>query len=151
MPVRAAHLADATRLAELSGEFGYPAQPEEIAARLPFLLDRPEHLVLVAANDEDVPVGWLHATVRRQLESDPFVQVVGLVVGEKQRSRGIGAELLHAAHAWARTVGVRQVRVRSNVTRSRAHGFYLRAGYTLRKTSHLFVKEIAESGTEPAH
>jgi GNAT superfamily N-acetyltransferase len=148
MPVRAARPADATRLAELSCELGYPAESDEIAARLPFLLEHPDHILVVATDDTDVPTGWLHALVRRQLESDAFVQIVGLVVGETQRSRGIGAELLRAAEAWARTVGVRQVRVRSNVTRSRAHGFYLRAGYTLRKTSHLFVKEIAGGGTE---
>ena len=77
------------------------------------------------------------------------MQVVGLVVGEGQRGRGIGSLLLRDAEAWARTVGVCQLRVRSNVTRTRAHGFYLRAGYTLVKTSHLFVKAIGEVVAEP--
>lgn len=53
------------------------------------------------------------------------------------------AELLGHAEAWARAQGVRLVRLRCNVARVRAHGFYLRAGYSLAKTSHLFTKTLA--------
>ena len=47
------------------------------------------------------------------------------------------------AEAWARGKGVSSVRVRSNVTRERTHGFCLQAGYAIAKTSYLFVKELA--------
>jgi predicted N-acetyltransferase YhbS len=142
MTIRTARLEDAPKLAELSGELGYPSSVAEIRARLPLLLSSQDHLVLVAVDPADMPVGWLHAAIRRELESDAFVQIAGLVVGTSHRSAGLGSALLFQAEEWARQAGVHLVRVRSNVTRNHAHGFYVRAGYALVKTSHLFVKEL---------
>lgn len=142
--IRRGRAADAPQLAALSTELGYPSSAEDIERRLPPLLASAEHLVLVAIHADDVAIGWLHATVRRLLESEAFVQVVGLVVGSEHRGAGIGARLLAEAEAWAREVDVPVVRIRSNVARQRAHAFYLRAGYTLAKTSHLFVKRLGE-------
>jgi GNAT superfamily N-acetyltransferase len=140
--LRQARPADAAELAALATELGYPSTAADVERRLPFLLADPEHLLLVAAGAGDRAVGWLHAAIRRQLANDARVEIVGLVVAAERRGSGIGARLLAEAEQWAREAGVGQVRVRSNVARERAHGFYLRAGYTRAKTSHVFVKEL---------
>ncbi len=140
--IRLARLADATELAALAGELGYPSSAEELALRLGPLLAEPEQLVLVAVDVEDRAIAWVHAAVRRQLESDRCVEVVGLVVGEERRGAGLGARLLHDAEAWARVQGVTLVVLHSNVTRERAHAFYLRQGYERIKVGNLFRRMV---------
>ncbi len=140
--IRAARVDDVGELAALTTELGYPATAADIERRLPSLLASREDLVLVATDDADRPVAWVHAVVRRFLQADAFVQIAGLVVADGERGSGIGSRLLAAAEQWAVEIGIPVVRVRSNVVRDRTHGFYLRAGYTLTKTSHLFVKQL---------
>ena len=141
-PIRPALSSDAPELAALAGELGYPSRTEELERRLAPLLGDPSHFVLVAVGADDRAVGWLHAALRRQLDSDDFVEVVGLVVGASQRGAGMGARLLARAEAWAVEQGVALVQLRSNVTRERAHGFYLRAGYERVKSSYLFRRMV---------
>ena len=142
MPVRSACLDDAPALAELVTELGYPSTIADIERRLPQLLGAPEHLALVAADSADDAVAFLHATRKINLQADPVVEIVALVVGSRFRSNGQGAALVARAEAWARESGVRRIVVRSNVTRERTHRFYLREGYVLAKTSHLFEKKL---------
>lgn len=142
MTIRIARRSDAPRVAELLGELGYPSSAAESAARIAELSANALHVVFVAADSSDAATGCLHACVRHQLASEPFVQVASLVVAEAHRGAGVGAELLARAEAWARAQGIRLVRLRCNVTRVRAHGFYVRAGYALSKTSHLFTKTL---------
>ena len=141
--IRRARATDAAELADLSGQLGYPTTLTQMNERLPQLLGRPDHHVAVAAGGDDRAVGFIHAVVRRQLETEPFVQVAALVVSERRRSAGVGLALLHEAERWARRSGVTLVRVRSNIVRERAHRFYLRHGYSQTKTSHLFTKRLA--------
>jgi GNAT superfamily N-acetyltransferase len=153
--VRDACQTDLRELASLTTELGYPSSIDDIGRRLPFLLGRSDQRLLVAVDRDDRAVAWLHVVLQRSLESDVFVDVAGLVVGADHRGSGIGARLLSEAERWAVQAGARLVRVRSNVTRQRAHRFYLREGYTLSKTSYLFVKSLPwerapkkEGGTE---
>ena len=46
--VRVATLEDAERIADLSGQLGYPAMPEEIVRRLRRLEGDPQHVVYLA-------------------------------------------------------------------------------------------------------
>ena len=76
------------------------------------------------------------------IESDPHAEIGGLVVDERARSRGVGRVLLAAAEAWAARQGLREVALRSNILRERAHDFYRRLGYDCPKTQHRFRKRI---------
>ncbi len=138
--IRNARLTDAPELADLSGQLGYPSTGEQLRDRLASLLERRDDLVLLAVDEGDRAVGWIHAAIRRQLELDPFVQIASLVVARQYRGSGIGVDLLSRAEEWARRSGVEEIHIRSNVVRERAHAFYLREGYRQAKTSHLFVK-----------
>ena len=142
--IRKARRSDAGRIAQLSGELGYPATPTQIEARLRQLRPASKHAVFVAEySDATVGlVGWVHVSVSHLLESDIRAEVNGLIVAEGQRSAGAGAKLLEAAEEWARRHGCRGMNVRSNVIRERAHGFYERNGYEHYKTQKAFRKPL---------
>lgn len=141
--IRPARPDDAAALAELATQLGYPTSAEELAERLPSVTSHAEAAVLVASDGQDRPLGWLHVELKRSLVAPLAAQVMGLVVDERHRSAGVGAELLNRAEAWAAARGSRELLVATRVTRERAHRFYRRQGYELLKTSHIFHKELA--------
>jgi GNAT superfamily N-acetyltransferase len=140
--IRKARRRDAARIAQLSGELGYPASAEQIAARLRQLTPASRHAVFVAElPDSDAGlIGWVHVSTSHLLESDLRAEVNGLIVADGQRSAGAGAKLLQAAEEWARRRGCKGMNVRSNVIRERAHKFYERNGYEHYKTQKAFRK-----------
>ena len=142
--VRAATPADAEAVAELAGQLGYPATPEQIAHRLGLLDERAGNAVFVAETEagEERVVGWVHVQGSYSLASDPSARVAGLVVDERLRGQGIGRALLEATEHWAAEQGFDEVRLRSNVIRERAHAFYERQGYERVKSSYLFRKAL---------
>jgi GNAT superfamily N-acetyltransferase len=89
-------------------------------------------------------VGWIHVFAAHRLESGPFAEIGGLVVGEEARGRGVGKRLLAAARSWAFERGIRELRVRSNVLRERAHRFYEREGFARSKEQAVFVQSLVE-------
>ena len=114
----------------------------EIAQRLRTIKAASQHAVLVAESPDRKVIGWLHVSVSPLLEVELRAEVNGLVVAEDERSRGTGALLLRAAEQWARRRGCKNMSVRSNVIRDRAHQFYLRHGYEHYKTQKAFRKAI---------
>ncbi len=142
MPIRPAAPADAPALAVLATQLGYPSTPEQVAARLADVTPRPENAVLVA-EAEGAVVGWIHVAGSHSIESDPFAQILALVVDERHRGGGTGAALVEAASEWAGRSGFRTLRVRSNVIRERTHRFYERLGFARLKTQIAFARPIA--------
>lgn len=140
--IRRAKIADAPRLAELTGQLGYPATAAEIRARLGKIKPVSQHAILVAFSAKEGPLGWLHVSRQPLLEVEIRGEVNGLVVAEGARSRGVGARLLAAAEDWARKHGCKSMSVRSNVIRERAHKFYQRHGYEHYKTQKSFRKPL---------
>lgn len=132
---------DAERVAALAGQLGYPSSPEAVRERMANVLASSDAAALVALDGERV-VAWLYVEMRRSLVSDHEAQVMGLVVEEACRSRGMGAALMDAAEGWARARGADHVRVGSRISRTDAHRFYERLGYVLSKTSHWFEKGL---------
>jgi GNAT superfamily N-acetyltransferase len=141
LKLRRARKSDAARIAELSGELGYPATPQEMKTRLTQLKPVGQHAVFLAEIDKLV-IGWIHVSVSPLLEVPRRAEVNGLVVADGQRSCGAGAKLLEAAEKWARTKACKSMSVRSNVIRERAHAFYERHGYQHFKTQKAFRKPL---------
>lgn len=141
LAVRVAGAEDASALANLSTQLGYPTDPVAIAARLGRIRDDAKAgEVFVAVGAHGVVLGWTHVSMRINLEEEPFAELAGLVVDDVARGGGVGKALLCAAEEWARRRGCKRQRVRSNVIRERAHGFYLREGYTECKRQVVFDK-----------
>lgn len=142
MIVRGATVADADRIAELSGVLGYPTDAESIGARLARLLGRDEQLVLVAAAEGGAAAAWVHAAEQELIESGRRCEIVGLIVDPEHRGQGVGRGLVAAVEAWARRRGLRLIAVRSNVARIESHPFYERLGYVRAKTQHAYRKHL---------
>jgi GNAT superfamily N-acetyltransferase len=140
--VRRVRASDAARIAELSGQLGYPTSEKEMKARLGDMLKDKDAACFVADSQKGGLVGWIHVSTTPLLEVERRAEVNGLVVDETARSHGAGAVLLAAAEKWARGKRCRSMSVRSNVLRERAHGFYLRNGYEHYKTQKAFRKEL---------
>lgn len=84
----------------------------------------------------------MQLALAHRVGSDPFAEIVGLVVGAAWRGRGIGVQLVAAAESWARRAGASQLRVRSNVVREATHRFYEHRGMTRTKAQAVFVKRL---------
>ena len=143
MNVRPAHPSDARRIAELSGQLGYPSTSSEIESRMECLLTGGRTAIFVAVEDA-VVVGWISVRSDLTLEGGSFAEIAGLIVADGRRGAGIGRALLETAEAWARERGHGRLRVRSNVVRARAHAFYKRLGYETTKHQAVFDKILAE-------
>jgi GNAT superfamily N-acetyltransferase len=140
--IRRARSNDAARLAELSGQLGYPTSATEITKRLRKLKPASQNALFVAESADAGVVGWTHVSVTHLVEVGTRAELNGLIVAEGQRSLGAGARLLEAAEDWARKHGCPNMSVRSNVIRDRAHKFYERQGYEHYKTQKAFRKTL---------
>ena len=142
LKIRRAKSGDAARLAELSGQLGYPSTAAQIRERLRGIKPVSDHAVLVAESENAGVIGWLHVSRQPLVEMEIRGEVNTLVVADGQRSLGAGARLLAAAEDWARKRGCKGMSVRSNVIRERAHKFYERNGYEHYKTQKSFRKPL---------
>ena len=139
--VRLAVLEDAARITRLSEQLGYPCTVAETRKRLVEVIRNGEHAVLVAESDGQL-LGWIHVLVYHTLTADTPGEIAGLVIDESHRSRGLGQLLMKHAEQWARDKGCSAVRLRSNVVRARAHAFYERLGYQVKKSQKVFWKDL---------
>jgi GNAT superfamily N-acetyltransferase len=70
---------------------------------------------------------------------DTRVLLEDIVVAEKMRSQGIGAQLVDAVEAWARTKGATQLMLNSDLNGPAAK-FYLKLGFE--RAAALYIREI---------
>jgi GNAT superfamily N-acetyltransferase len=138
--VRKAAPGDSQRLAALMHQLGYDVSADELAKRLSRQGGRRD--VFVAVDGIAEIVGWVAVCVDETFVEGHGAQIEGLVVDERERRRGAGAALLDAAEAWARRRGCSEVRVQSNVIRTRAHAFYTRQGYARVKAQYQLRKRL---------
>lgn len=143
MSIRPMTREDLPAVARLSSQLGYPVAEPAIAQRFEELSSQDNGL-FVAVNSNTGVVGWIHVVSARTLTDEPMAEIDALIVDEAARNRGVGRELVRAAEGWAATRGYRTLRVRTRVTRERAHAFYRKAGFTLNKTQHVFDKDLED-------
>jgi predicted N-acetyltransferase YhbS len=139
--IRTACLEDIDSLARLSDQLGYPYPKSKMLERVREVLESDEGRLLVAESDGRV-VGWIHVIRYGSIHSDPSAAIVGLIVDEAYRSRGIGKKLIRAAERWGRARGIERFIVRSNEKRPNTVSFYTANGYNLVKKSNVFQKRI---------
>ncbi|MCI0451140.1 MAG: GNAT family N-acetyltransferase [Candidatus Latescibacteria bacterium] len=127
--VRTVTLADATAVAPLLAELGYPASTEEVTERLKGL-ERDAGGEVFAAVDDDGMTGVAHVQLLPVLHSnDRMAQLVLIVVAERARRSGVGKVLVRACEAWAAGRGCKRMLVTSGEERKEAHAFYQAMGY----------------------
>jgi PhnO protein len=139
LSIRPIEPRDASAAAELSGQLGYPATAEIILERIASLAAT--QAVFVAELNSEV-VGWIEVSLNFRLQTPPYALIGGLVVKDGVRGLSIGKRLCKQAEQWSIAQGVSLIRVTSRTTRTDAHRFYLRNGYSDVKTSRVFEKRL---------
>jgi GNAT superfamily N-acetyltransferase len=140
--IRKAKLEDASSLAILSNQLGYPTSASEIIKRLLEIQRMKDEELFVAASLDKNILGWVHVLISYRLVVDPFAELGGLVVTDGYRGQGIGKLLLTKAEEWARERGLDIFRIRARSTREGAHHFYSKMGYQLWKDQKVFEKQL---------
>jgi GNAT superfamily N-acetyltransferase len=122
--IRRARVSDATAIAALLTELGYPAGAAEVGDRLG-RLDGSDCVLITAGG-----LIALHR-VSRLAEGSPFARITALVVAADRRGQGIAGALLGAAEEVARDWGCPLIEVSSarRPERDAAHSFYVAAGF----------------------
>jgi GNAT superfamily N-acetyltransferase len=138
--IRPATKDDAPGIARLVTQLGYPATQAEIESRLAPILAHPDYAMWVAEDSGRV-IGLTGVFVHLALEYDGFYgRLLGLVVEEAYRGRGIGRRLLDQTEQWLQERGVNKLTLTSGKQRTEAHKFYRRLGYA--ETGFRFGKDL---------
>jgi GNAT superfamily N-acetyltransferase len=138
--LRPARVEDAARIAELLGQLGYPASPDEAARRLQVVNDSDADEVWVAERGDTI-VGLVAIHVSAALEYDGDVAKVGaIVVDEAARRQGVGEQLMAVAEREARRRGCVLLFLTTAERRKDAHAFYRGLGFD--ETGRRFAKEL---------
>jgi GNAT superfamily N-acetyltransferase len=145
LAIREASLDDASSLAALVTQLGYPATSNEISERLAYWLPDPMSVILVAEADERV-VGSLSLHAIPYLErTGRWARIESLVVDESARGTGTGRALIAAAEQTARRWDCLTMEVTSLRSRADAHAFYRHLGFSdVCDQSGRFLKPVSQ-------
>ncbi|MDQ6829242.1 MAG: GNAT family N-acetyltransferase [Gemmatimonadota bacterium] len=142
LEIRPATPADASQIAPLLGELGYPSEEREIRARLERF---PGHNVIAVVAELDgriVGVATLAFFASLTFDAD-VAWITAFVVSSTLRGSGIGRDMLARLELIACERGCERIAVTSAERRDGAHAFYQRLGYAY--TGRRFVKQLNES------
>lgn len=137
--VRSAEPNDATALAGLLTELGFPASAATVATRLVSLLATDERVRVAECSGEILGLITVHVTPMLHRPT-PVGRITTLVVAERAHGRGIGRALVADAERLLAERGCALVEVTSNLKRGEAHAFYEHLGYE--RTSARFKREL---------
>ncbi len=128
--IRPAVPGDAAALSRLLDQLGYPAQADEIPARIEKLHARPGTTAMVAENEDGVLLGVITVHLFQSMHgSEPTAWLTTLVVEEDARGQGVGSALVAHAEEWAIGHGAVRISLTSALHRERAHEFYKARDY----------------------
>lgn len=140
MGIRKARLNDYEDLAKLNIDLGYDYPVEKVKKNLKNILDKNIDHIYVAVNENDHPIGFIHFGSYDLIYFDNLIDIIGLVVSNDHRKKGIGKKLLEVAENYGKTNGYSGVRLVSGEDRIEAHKFYEKCGYHSRKDQKNFIK-----------
>ena len=131
MIIREANINDASELAHLMGQLGYPTTVNNFKIRFNQILTNPSYHTLVVELDGKV-VGMAGVCTGIFFEHDgSYVRIVAFVVDSGYRRKGIGKKLIQAVESWAKEQGAIAIALNSGNREERkaAHQFYSSMGY----------------------
>ena len=128
--IREATLADVPALWELNKtELGYPYPLEATAEKLAAILKSGRDKIFVAVLEGSV-AGYVHANSYDVLYAPHMKNIMGIAVAREHKHKGIGKALLQQVELWAADTGATGIRLVSGASRTGAHAFYRRCGFT---------------------
>jgi len=90
---------DLASLQKLISELGYNVVANELRDNVKEIRNKGGEIIISEQNDE--VIGSVCVLLDARLAEGIYAEIVSLVVSEKERSNGIGAELLKEAEKWA--------------------------------------------------
>jgi GNAT superfamily N-acetyltransferase len=127
--IRAAAIGDASDVARLLEQLGYPCTRDEAAERIATVLGDPRQQLLLAEVDGHA-CGLAALDIRYSLtRGADQARITALIVDREHARRGIGRALLREVEAISRRARVTRLEVTSNMRREEAHVFYRDCGY----------------------
>ena len=128
--IREAVASDATAIWRLNcNEMGYQYPLDDTAQNITKLLCSSTDKIFVAVSDGAV-VGYVHANDYDLLYAPPMKNIMGIAVSSEHKQQGIGRALLQQVEHWACETGATGIRLVSGLSRTDAHEFYHRCGYS---------------------
>jgi GNAT superfamily N-acetyltransferase len=118
-------------------QLGYSSTEAQMQDRIRNVISSDDHCAYMALKDGQA-AGWIHASVSISFETDPFVEIKGLVVSEECRGQGIGKHLVEHVRKWVIQKSIPRIRVRCNRIRHQSHLFYQKIGFTETKEQKVF-------------
>jgi N-acetylglutamate synthase-like GNAT family acetyltransferase len=139
--IRSAQKEDCTGLTKLTNQLGYPSTLEKICEIMDLVLVHNDHQVYIAEKENTI-VGYIHLIRSIRIGSNPFVEIAAFIIDESARSMGVGSSLIKETESWANGLGLKDIRIRSNIIRKEAHHFFHNRGFQNIKTQEVFLKHI---------
>ena len=139
--IRLAESGDAHSIAELSAQWGYDSPYEKIKSLLDKILHHKDHVVFVLFHENRM-AGWIHGIYSLRVESDPFVEIGGLVVDRHFRRLGFGKLLVNKTVDWCLHRNCHSIRVRCNIIRTEANAFYSMIGFKEIKQQKIYDMKV---------
>ena len=137
MEIREIDKADVGEFVRLAKELGYEADEAHTASRIE---NRNEMEIVLVAEENESLISWIDCKIVQSYMAKPYCEIVGFVVDERERNKGIGKQMMAAAEKWIREKGIEKIAIRSNVKRIPAHKFYEKNGYHIVKQQMIFNK-----------
>ena len=134
--LRAARPGDASRIAELFTDEGYPVTPSTVKTRLGRFSGDTSRVIV--ADAKGVVIGFVAFHVMPRFEHDDVaVRILALVVDAGTRERGVGRSLLAEVERIAAEAGAAFVEVTAGHHRPDARHLYESIGYDPSLTAYL--------------
>ena len=126
---------DASKIQKLVTALGASPSIETVEQQIDRLSANSYHFGYVAEKNSQV-VGFIHFYQTIRLTSQPFTEIVSLVVDAKHQNQNIGKQLVAMVN-WHQN---KKIRVRCNEKRLKAHQFYKGLDFNEIKVQKVFEK-----------
>lgn len=133
--IRRCMVSDAKHIYELCRiSLGYDFTEQQVESNVRKLIGSAENLLMVAVDEDDECVGFIHACNHDPVYAPPMKDIMALAIYDEYRHIGIGKQLVAAVESWARETGASGLRVNSGIEQKSAVVFYKSCGFDYIKT-----------------
>ncbi|MDF7683449.1 GNAT family N-acetyltransferase [Lactobacillus sp. ESL0679] len=142
--IRHAKITDSSVIQKINCEqLGYDYPLTKTQTNMQHLLADPHHLILVAEDAHAGKItGYVHAELYQEIYFDLMLNIMALAVSSDAQHRGIGTALMTAVEEYASEKQITAIRLNSSTSRTGAHQFYAKIGYSFDKTQKRFSKRL---------